>query len=352
MKKTAKIWIPILVVVLIGGIVGGYVGYNLTYHPSKWLAEGDDAIEAMEYQTALASLPMMENTWEEALGQTAIHDLIEAHFAAPLPEGKTEKKAIVIGYDGCLAETFRLLATSKKSAINMLLGQGGHAVFSYAGGVNYPAENTQATSTAPGWCSMLTGVLADEHGITDNSIPKEVEPKTLLLSLVEEGKADKSAFYVSWDGHFSKKTATYYPEKVYARESGVNATYRRALFDPGTRFNILSDLKKQNCSDFIFSTMEYTDHAGHGSGFSLQNIKYVSAFRNADAAGADARVGQRMPSAGAEIIQTIQSRKTYDSEDWLILITTDHGGTGRSHGGPSIEERITFIVSNKDILPE
>ena len=32
------------------------------------------------------------------------------------------------------------------------------------------------------------------------------------------------------------------------------------------------------------------------------------------------------------------------------LITTDHGGTGGSHGGPSFEERMTFIVSNKDIL--
>ena len=43
MKKAAKILIPILVVLLIGGIIGGYVAYNLTYHPSKWLAEGETA---------------------------------------------------------------------------------------------------------------------------------------------------------------------------------------------------------------------------------------------------------------------------------------------------------------------
>ena len=42
-KRLAKILIPILVVLLIGGTIGGYVWYNLTYHPSKWLAEGDDA---------------------------------------------------------------------------------------------------------------------------------------------------------------------------------------------------------------------------------------------------------------------------------------------------------------------
>ena len=72
-------------------------------------------------------------------------------------------------------------------------------------------------------------------------------------------------------------------------------------------------------------------------GFAPTNVKYVSAFRNAEATGTD-------------IIETITNRDTYDTEDWLILITTDHGGIGGSHGGPSFEERMTFIVSNKDIL--
>ena len=46
MKKSTKtILIVVLCVLVIAGIIGGYVGYNLTYHPSKWLAEGDDAVE-------------------------------------------------------------------------------------------------------------------------------------------------------------------------------------------------------------------------------------------------------------------------------------------------------------------
>ena len=335
-KRLAKILIPILIVLRIGGTVGGYVWYNLTYHPSKWLAEGDDAVADRPFEEVINSLDMMDNTWETALPQTAVYDLITAHFASPLPEGKTEKKAIVIGYDGCRVDLFQLLGTSKKSAINTLLNDGGHAIFTYAGGVNYPAENTQATSTAPGWCSMLTGVLADVHHITNNGIVKEVEPKTLLLSLVEDGTIDQSAFYVSWDGHFSKKDATYVGEKQYAKEAGVNTIFRRAFFDPGTKCNILSDIKKKDCSDFIFSTLEYTDHQGHDTGFTPSNPKYVSAFRDAEATGAD-------------IIAAIKARETYNTEDWLILITSDHGGIGGGHGGPSFEERITFIVSNKDI---
>ena len=179
MKKSIKITLAIvLCIVIIGASVGGWVGYNLTYHPSKWLVESDSSVEEMPFEDSVASVASyMSNTWQTGLPQTAIHDLIEQHFASPLPEGKTEKKAIVIGYDGCRIDTFRLLETSKRSAIKTLLDEGGEAVFCYCGGVNYPAENIQATSTAPGWCSMLTGVLSDVHHITNNDQPKEVEPK-------------------------------------------------------------------------------------------------------------------------------------------------------------------------------
>ena len=225
MKKKTKIILCVLAAVLvIGAAVGGYFGWNLTYHPSKWLAESDAAYDNMAFEDAIADLPMLSNTWEEALPQTEIYNLIKDHFAAPLPEGKTEKKAIVIGYDGCRADALRLLPTAKRSAINHLLDGGGQGVFSYCGGVPYPAENVQATSTAPGWCSMLIGQWANEIGVNNNGQPKPLEPKTLLLSLVEDGTVDSSAFYVSWDGHFSKKDATYVNEKNYAKENGVSAT--------------------------------------------------------------------------------------------------------------------------------
>ena len=338
MKKQIKILICVLAAVLvIGGVIGGYVGWNLTYHPSKWLAEGDDALAEVPFEEAIEQLPVLANKWQEALPQTEIYNLIKNHFDSPLPEGKTEKKAIVIGYDGCRVDTFRLLPNAKRSAINHLVEQGGQAVFSYCGGVMYPEENIQATSTAPGWCSMLIGQWANEIGVNNNGQPKPVEPKTLLISLVEDGKADSSAFYVSWDGHFSKKDATYINEKNYIKENGLNSRYVRALFDAGTKRNIIADIKQKDCSDFIFLTLEYTDHQGHNTGFGPQNFKYISAFRDAE-------------DAGMDIIEAIEGRATYDTEDWLILITTDHGGTGGGHGGPSFEERMTFIVSNQTIL--
>ncbi len=338
MKKSAKILGLIFILFVLGGTIGGTVTYKtLTSPPSKYLVDSDYDVKEEDFETSINSLSFMENTWETALPQTEVYNLISKHFSSPLPEGKTVKKAIVIGYDGCRVDNFRLLETSKRSAVNHLLDGGGHAIFTYAGGVNYPAKNIQDTSTAPGWCSMLTGKLCDEHKINENGVPKEVEPKTLLISLVEDKTINSSAFYVSWNGHFVNKNSTYINEKKYIEDNKINSVFLDAKNDDGTKSNIINDLKQKDCTDFIFSTIEYTDHAGHASGFTLNNVNYKSGFRNADAAGMD-------------IIDAIESRDSYDTEDWLILITTDHGGIGKEHGGPSFEERITFIISNKDIL--
>ena len=37
-------------------------------------------------------------------------------------------------------------------------------------------------------------------------------------------------------------------------------------------------------------------------------------------------------------------------EDWLIIITTDHGGSGSDHGGQSSEEVNTWFAVNKDVM--
>ncbi len=335
MKKWAKAFLFCSVIATVVIVVTFSVLSYLNPQTNKYFVEGDDNISEMDFESELESLDMMENTWQTAVPQTDIYKLIKNHFEGELPSGKKEKKAIVIGYDGCRVDTFRLLENSKKSGIKTLLSHNGHAEFSYCGGVNYPEENIQDTSTAPGWCSMLTGVWANTINVTGNGQPKELEPKTLLLSLVEDNIIDSSAFYVSWAGHFTRKSSTYINELNYITENNINSVFLRAKTDIGTVDNVLADLGKEDCSDFIFLTLEYTDHNGHASGFSLQNPKYVNGFRNSDAMGAD-------------IIDSIISRPTYSQEDWLILITTDHGGIKLNHGGSSIEERITFIVSNKD----
>ena len=291
----------------------------------------------MTYQERLEKIKVLENTWQTALNQTGVYSLIMQHFYSPLPQGKKAKKAIVIGYDGCTCEMLNYLDREERGGIKYLLANGGHGVFSYAGGAPYPAPIIQETSTAPGWCSMLTGSLAANNKVFDNGITKEVDPKTLLIKLVEDKAAKSSAFYVSWEGHFSEDGATYLEEKRYAREQGLNVTYACAEEDSGTRENVLRDLTGGECPDFLFCILEYTDHTGHGFDYLPEKPEYMQAFLSAERTGMD-------------IIDAIRNRPSLDEEDWLILITSDHGGYHCGHGGPTLEERITYIISNKRII--
>ena len=48
-----------------------------------------------------------------------------------------------------------------------------------------------------------------------------------------------------------------------------------------------------------------------------------------------------------QAIRHIESRREFANEDWLFIITTDHGGHDMTHFDQSPEDKLTFIVSNK-----
>lgn len=327
MKKKLLIIIPLLVVAIAVGIIIG-----VAVPKSKWAKDSGDTEEL--YRQNVASVGY-ENTIETAIPQTELYDMIKAHFDSPLADGKTEKKAIIIGYDGCRADVLKEMQDGK-SAVDSLLDDGASINLAYCGGVNYPATNTQDTSTAPGWCSILTGVWADKHGITANGIQKSLEYKTLLTTLVEDNVIDSSTFITKWKGHFSKKKSTYILEKEYCEENNINVAFNRLENDAASHEFTLNEVKKADCADFIFVIYEPTDSTGHNLGFTINNPEYKKAFQTAD-------------NYGYETLNAIKNRATYNTEDWLIIITSDHGGFGTGHGDASVQERMTFIVANKEI---
>lgn len=270
------------------------------------------------------------NTVEAALPQTELYNTIKFHFDSPLEKGKTEKKAIVLGYDGCRADILKEI-DEEKSGITALKNDGASLNLYYCGGVNYPEVNTQDTSTAPGWCSMLTGFWADKHGITGNDITKTMDTKTLLTSLVEEKAADSSVFITKWGGHFSRENATYLNEKKYCEDNALNVNFTKCEDDVASFDYTIEEVKKTDCADFIFAIYEPTDSTGHNKGFTFNNPKYKEAFKTADL-------------YAYYVIEAIKARPTYEKEDWLIIITSDHGGIGKGHGGESIQERMIFAA--------
>jgi bisphosphoglycerate-independent phosphoglycerate mutase (AlkP superfamily) len=85
--------------------------------------------------------------------------------------------------------------------------------------------------------------------------------------------------------------------------------------------------------------LEFTDDVGHALGDSPQQMEAVSIM--------DGNVGK--------IWNAVSNRQKSHDEDWLVVVTTDHGRdpvTGKDHGGQSERERTTWIVTNSRNLNE
>lgn len=277
---------------------------------------------------------MFDNTFKTALPQTAVAELVNDHFDASLPAGKTVKKCFIFGYDGARCDGLFNIKGMENSAINDVAASGGLYV-SYAGGPD-KVLNAQATSTGPGWASILTGKWAKDTGVKNNGQLLNSDCRTVLTSLVESGKADSAAFMCIWDGHITGENATYREEARYTRENDIPVRWETYSWDDTLHQALLIEAASTNCADIVFFVYERPDSAGHGKGFSNDVPEYVEAIKGCDRDAYD-------------LITTIKARPSYAQEDWLFVITSDHGGHGTGHGTQHVDCRMTYIATNKAI---
>jgi hypothetical protein len=262
-----------------------------------------------------------------------VADMVKDHFHAPLPVGKTVKKCIVIGLDGARCDTAAESAQAADSGLKLLAAQGGIYI-AKAGGDSL--LHTQATKTTSGWTTILTGTWANEHHVWYNGIIKLTNPKTFLTTLVEDGSAGSSAFYTWWPWHVQKLYSTYRIEAAYTRLHGLPVRWITTTGEDELRATLLAAVAKPDCADILFSIYERPDETGHAYGFSSDVPEYAQAVRSCD-------------EDAYAIIKTIESRESYAAEDWLIMMTSDHGGQDKDHGNLSDDCRFIFIATSKAV---
>jgi len=289
-----------------------------------------------DYIAWLNETGIFANDARESLPQTAAYDVMKSHFAKPRTDGKTPK-LLFIGYDGARADALVNTVGVTAAGTRALLADGGKIYSMYAGGEMF---RRQETSTDPGWTTLFTGKWGNEkdgsgHGITGNGMVKELEPKSVITVLFDLGLIDKSSYTASWAGHFN---AMFKNDIAYGQSKGYNAGYTLVGDDAQTYAGMLAGVQDAD-TDFVVGILEHCDHAGHGHGFGNDCPEYVDAIRQAE-------------SEAYQLIQAVKARPTYADEDWLIVITSDHGGMGTGHGQQFTAIRQTFFaVSKPDVLP-
>jgi len=308
------------------------------------------------YLWRLDRMGIYDNRTRDSVPQTELFDLVMDHFQQEREDNRTPR-AIMIVYDGARADVLRHTQSSDESGIFALQREGGHVYHMHTGGPCITNRNIlfhrgpwwrgqQDTSTAAAFATMLTGrwaIGSDGHGVLGNGYTKPVDsPPLIFQPLLEQNYVNSAAFVVSWNGHFTRTNAEGVPTSNYANdvvlyeELGLNMTWSMNPDDDATIATTIGMLENANGPGFVVVSLEHVDSAGHRGGFGDHNLGYIEAFRESE-------------RAGLAMIDAIRARPTYDQEDWLIMITSDHGGYSIYHGRQFQVARQVFLAVNRDL---
>ncbi|MFD8422362.1 alkaline phosphatase family protein [Streptomyces sp. NPDC059668] len=223
-------------------------------------------------------------------------------------------KVLVIGLDGTLLNRIKDADAPNLDAL-------------MAAGLTAPssiyANPFAPTLSGPGWSTIITGVWPDKHNVKDNNFTgQKFAQYPDFLTRIETAKPSLSTYAVS---SWAPITDTVFSSKVDTRVSTPGAEY-----DTGTTSRAVATLRGGN-PDAVFVQLDNVDHAGHSYGAASQ--QYLDAIH-----GVDTQVGQ--------LVAAVEGRASYPNEDWLIMVTADHGHTDAGgHGGSSRPERQTFMIA-------
>ncbi len=242
--------------------------------------------------------------------------------AADLAEARG-KKVLVIGIDGVRPDVLARLETPN---IDALIADG-----CYSGRVTTRAQ----TISGPAWSSILTGVWPDKHKVVSNDLStNEYGWYPDFLTRLEMVDPEFSTFaVVDWPPLGVRASGgPMISDSVDAKLNFDGDLQGYPLADSQSVSAAVRFIRNQD-PDAMFVYIGNPDVAAHEHGGLSE--EYYSSIRIAD------------DQVGALMRALRQRLRTHRNEDWLILVTTDHGHRDEGgHGGTSLEERTVFYLAS------
>lgn len=234
-----------------------------------------------------------------------IFGFLFAASVAHAQEGKPRADhVIVISIDGLRPDAIQ---KAPASTLLALIRQGAYCA---------KAQTIVPSITLPSHASMLTGLDYARHGVTHNDYkPGSVEHPT-ILSIAKESGRTTAMFFAKDKFHYLVRPDSV--DYLYGDEPGRD-TCETSAGGIGKAFGQAWAEKKYALT---FVHIKEPDSAGHGAGWMSE--AYLEAVRKAD-------------EGVAAIVEAV--RKSGRWEKTAILVTSDHGGSGRGHGDDTPENR-------------
>ena len=249
-------------------------------------------------------------------------------LAQEAPASSRTPKVLLIGLDGVRVD---ILAEASTPHIDALIA---------AGVFTDEARTGERTWSGPSWSSMLTGVWADKHLVLGNNFMgndyttypdfltriEQVRPALYTLAIVDWAPLGSQASNGPLIG--SGPDA-----KIVLDGDATDYVWTDSLST-----EIAADYLQNSRVDAAFVYLGNIDMIGHAT------TSLAPEYR-ASIEAADVQVGA--------LVQAVRSRPTYADEDWLILMSTDHGRKDDGgHGGDTPRQRrIFFLASGPSVSP-
>lgn len=233
------------------------------------------------------------------------------------PVSDVQRKVLVISIDGVTGSEIKTIAPPVITDLRKT------AKYSYE--VLKSGVGTDAAS----WVSMVTGVSYVKHQISAESFERTQAPGgddhapvvsyRNVLDYITQYKATKTAVVTPWSNL-----------RTYLR----NADFAPAVStDVAVKDSTVNILGKQDNLGVMMVNFRDVEIAGANGGFLASNANYKNAILKADE-----YVGN--------IMAAVKARKNYAKEDWLVIVTTNHGGSS-TNPTPGF-----LVASNKNFKEE
>ena len=233
---------------------------------------------------------------------------------------KKAKHIVVIGCDGLGAYA---LPKADMPNVKSVMASGAWSLH---------ARSVLPSSSAVNWASMLMGAGPTQHGFTEWGSQKPEIPSAYTTSAY---KQFPSIFSVIRDQKPKAVTAAVYswPGIGYLIEKDAITHVLPANDDEEKCVNDAVETIKSKKPMFTFIHFDEPDHTGHAKGH--RTTEYYEILKTVDA-----RIGK--------ILTAIKDAGI--ANETIVLITSDHGGIDKGHGGKSLDEvEIPWIISGPGV---